>query len=113
MKIGFIVGEMEQHQMELSYDQPSGGLRLMLDGTEVLQDSPTLTFEPAKLYELRVGEQEKHLLAFQLTYGDQAEEPGSGVTPRVSLKVTALREAAVEQPIDASQWRSSLLQHSL
>ncbi len=113
MKIGFVIGEMEQHQMELSYDQPSGDLRLVMDGTEVLQDSPTPAMKPVKSYELSVGEQEKHLLTFQLTYGDQAEEPGSGVTPRVSLQVTALHEAPAEQPIDASQWRASVLQDSL
>ncbi len=113
MKIGFIVGEMEQHQMELSYDQPTGDLRLTMDGLQVLRDSPTLSFEPVKLYELSVGDQEKHLLTFQLTDGDQEEEPGAGVTPRVSLKVTALHEVPAEQPIDATHWRSSVLQDSI
>ena len=50
MKIGFTVGEIEQHQMELSFDQPSGDLRIMMDGTQVLQDSPAVIRGPVKRY---------------------------------------------------------------
>ncbi len=102
MKIGFIVGEIEQHQMELTFDQPSGDLRILLDGTQVLQDSPTLVSEPVKQYELSIGEQERHKLALQLTYGEQTDEiPGeepSGLPipvlpiPRLSLKLTAISD---------------------
>ncbi len=71
MKIGFTVGEMEQHQMELLFDQPSGDLRIMMDGTQVLQDSPRRVRGPAKRYELKIGEREKHRLALQLTFEDE------------------------------------------
>ncbi len=99
MKIGFVVGEIEQHQMELSFDQPSGDLRLLMDGTEVLQDSTALAVdEPGKSYELSIGDQERHKLEFQLTYGGepdrlQGEEPSAvaiEVMPRLSLMVTAV-----------------------
>lgn len=90
MKIGFTVGEIEQHQMELSFDRSSGDLRILLDGTQVLQDSPALTIEPVKCYELSIGEQEKHLLAFQLTYGDETEAAGLEAIPRLSLMVSAI-----------------------
>ncbi len=88
MKIGFIVGENEQHQMELSFDQASGALLLLVDGTQVLQDSPVLSVEPTKTYELSVGDCEKHRLALQLTYGDQPVEAGIEATARLSLMVT-------------------------
>ena len=71
MKIGFTVGEMEQHQMELLFDQPSGDLRIMMDGTQVLQDSPAVIRGPVKRYELKIGEREKHRLALQLTFEDE------------------------------------------
>ncbi len=71
MKIGFIVGEIEQHQMELSLDQRTGDLRILLDGTQVLQDSSTLATEPIKRYELNIGEQERLKLALQLTFEDE------------------------------------------
>ena len=73
MKIGFTVGEVEQHQLELLFDQPSGDLRIMMDGTQVLQDSPTLVRgrRPVKRYELKIGQREKHRLALQLTFEDE------------------------------------------
>ncbi len=71
MKIGFTVGEVEQHQMELLFDQPSGDLRIMMDGTQVLRDSPTLIRGPVKRYELKIGHREKHKLALQLTFEDE------------------------------------------
>ncbi len=70
MKIGFTVGEVEQHQLELLFDQPSGDLRIMMDGTQVLRDSPTLV-RGSKRYELKIGEREKHKLALQLTFEDE------------------------------------------
>ncbi len=88
MKIGFIVGEIEQHQMELSFDQKSGDLLILLDGTQVLQDSPVLSEEPSKTYELSVGDAEKHTLALELTYGDQPIEAGIASVPRLSLMVS-------------------------
>ena len=71
MKIGFTVGEHEQHQMELLFDQPSGDLRIMMDGTQVLRDTPTLVLGPVKRYELKIGQREKHKLALQLTFEDE------------------------------------------
>ncbi len=71
MKIGFTIGEVEQHQLELLFDQPSGDLRIMMDGTQVLRDSPTLVRGPVKRYELKIGEREKHKLALQLTFEDE------------------------------------------
>jgi hypothetical protein len=89
MKIGFVVGEVEQHQMELSFDQHSGALLIMMDGCEVLQDSPRLTTKAARSYELNIGEAEKHRLALQLTYGsDQDDEINDPALPRISLKVS-------------------------
>ncbi len=71
MKIGFTVGEVEQHQLELLFDQPTGDLRIMMDGTPVLQDTPTLVRGPVKRYELKIGQREKHKLALQLTFEDE------------------------------------------
>ena len=71
MKIGFTIGEHEQHQMELLFDQPSGDLRIMMDGTQVLRDTPTLVLGPVKRYELKIGKREKHKLALQLTFEDE------------------------------------------
>jgi hypothetical protein len=89
MKIGFVVGEIEQHQMELSFDQQSGALLIMMDGTQVLKDSPRLTVKTAKSYELSIGQEEKHRLALQLTYGgDQDDEIGYPAIPRLSLMVS-------------------------
>ncbi len=87
MRIGFTVGEIERHEMELSFDQASGDLLVTMDGTQVLQDSPVLSIEPIKSYELAVGECEKHKLALQLTYG---LEPGFPATPRLSLMVSPI-----------------------
>lgn len=71
MKIGFTVGEVEQHQMELLFDQPTGDLRITMDGTPVLQDTPMVVRGPAKRYELKIGKREKHKLALQLTFEDE------------------------------------------
>jgi hypothetical protein len=91
MKIGFVVGEVEQHQMELSFDQQSGALLIMMDGCEVLQDSPLLTIKAARSYELSIGEEEKHRLALQLTYGgDQDDEIRDPAIPRLSLQVSPM-----------------------
>ncbi len=87
MRIGFTVGEIERHEMELSFDQASGDLLITMDGTRVLQDSPILSIEPVKSYELAVGDCEKHMLALELTYG---LEPGLPATPRLSLMVTPM-----------------------
>jgi hypothetical protein len=95
MKIGFTVGELEQHQMELSFDQPSGDLCILMDGIQVLQDSPALTIEPVKCYELSIGEQEKHVLAFQLTYGDETEIAGLHAIPRLSMMVSSIGEKQI------------------
>ncbi len=71
MKIGFTVGEIEQHQMELSFDQPSGDLSVMMDGAQVLRDKPRRRKGPVKRYELQIGEREQHKLAVQLTFEDE------------------------------------------
>lgn len=91
MKIGFVVGEVEQHHMELSFDQQSGALLIMMDGNELLQDSTRLSTRTPRNYELSIGEAEKHRLALQLTYGgDQDDEIGYPAIPRLSLKVSAV-----------------------
>ncbi len=90
MKIGFIVGDTEQHQMELSFDQASGDLLILMDGTQVLQDSPQLAVEPVKSYELSIGDCEKHMLALQLSYDSRPEELGIPATPRLSLMLSPL-----------------------
>ena len=88
MKIDFTVGEIEQHRMELSFDQMSGDLTILMDGTHVLTDSPKLTSEPVKCYELNVGEGEPHKLTFKLSRADDSGEPGLLGVPR--LMVTAI-----------------------
>lgn len=92
MKIDFIVGEIERHEMELSFDQRSGDLRLLMDGTQLLQDRPSLAVRPV-CYELNVGNEERHKLAFQVAYGRDDSDPhyfGFLEIPRLSLMVTAL-----------------------
>ncbi len=98
MKIDFTVGEIERHQMELSFDQVSGDLYLLMDGTQVLQDSPTIAVEPIS-YELSVGAEERHKLAFQLAFGempcefcDGSIDDGIQATPRLSLMVSAISD---------------------
>jgi hypothetical protein len=81
MKIGFTVGEIEQHDMELSFDQTSGDLLIMMDGTKVLQDSRALAIEPIRRYEINVG--------------DDPMETSPGTTPRLSLMVTAVGEHGI------------------
>ena len=88
MKFDFTVGEIEQHRMELSFDQTSGDLTILMDGTQVLADSPKLTTEPVKCYELNIGEGEQHKLAFMLSRTDDSDEPGLLGVPR--LMVTAI-----------------------
>lgn len=88
MKIGFIVGDFEKHEMELSFDHTSGDLRVLMDGTPVLQDSPRLAREPVKHYELSIGNREKHMLALQLSFAGEASEPGIRAIPRLSLLVS-------------------------
>ncbi len=96
MKIGFIVGDSEQHEMELSFNPVSGDLRILMDGTPVLEVWPELARSLIKRYELNVGEHEKHRLALQLTYGDELAEPGIPAVPRLSLMVTpAVAQGAV------------------
>jgi hypothetical protein len=90
MRIDFTIGELEQHQMELSFDQTSGDLRILMDGTQVLQDSPVLTTEPIKCYELSVGECEKHTLAFRLTYGNEPDDTELQAMTKLRLMVTAI-----------------------
>jgi hypothetical protein len=89
MKIGFIVGENERHEMELSFDQSTGELRMLMDGIQVLQDAPRLAKGPVKRYELAVGEGEKHWLAVQLSYGDEPDDEELRRLPRLSLAVSA------------------------
>ncbi len=95
MKIDFTVGEIEQHQMELSFDQVSGDLRILMDGTQVLQDCPAMAVEPIS-YELNVGEEERHRLAFQLAFGEMpcefCDDAGIQATPRLSLMVSAISD---------------------
>ncbi len=98
MKIEFIVGTLEQHQLELSFDPRRGRLRLLMDGAPLLQDSPRLARNSIKHYELNIGDQEKHRLALQLAYGDEpgiGDEPSIQATPRLSLVVAALAPQAV------------------
>ncbi len=93
MKIDFIVGTLEQHQMELSFDHRRGDLRILMDGTPVLQDTPRLARNSIKRYELNIGSSEQHKLALQLAYGDEpgiGEGPGIRATHRLSLVVTAV-----------------------
>ena len=71
MKIGFTLGENEQHQLELFFDQPSGDLCVTMDGAQVLRDKPRAIRGPVKRYELKIGEREKHRLAVQLTFEDE------------------------------------------
>ncbi len=96
MKIDFTVGEIEQHQMELSFDQASGDLRILMDGTQVLQDSPAIATEPISYdYELSVGDEERHKLAFQLAFGEMPCEfcdAGMQAMPRLSLMVSAISD---------------------
>jgi hypothetical protein len=100
MKIEFIVGKLEQHEVVLSFDHHKGDLRILMDGAPVLQDSPRLTHNSIKHYEINVGNSEKHRLALQLAYADQpgiGEEPGTAVqaAPRLSLAVTAIAPQSV------------------
>lgn len=92
MNIGFIVGTLEQHQMELSFDQTTGDLRILMDGAPVLEDSPRLARNPVKQYELYIGSGEKHKLALQLTYADG---PGIQPVPRLGMTVTPVGEAGI------------------
>lgn len=89
MKIAFIVGKAEQHEMELSFDQKTGDLRVLMDGTPVLREEARLARNPMKRYELSIGNSEKHSLALLLTYGHD-DEPGAKAMPRLSMKLTAL-----------------------
>ncbi len=98
MKIEFIVGTLEQHQMELSFDHRRGDLRVLMDGTPVLQDMPRLARNSIKRYELNIGSGEKHMLALQLAYGDEpgiGDDPGIPATPRLSLVVSAITRGEV------------------
>src|SRR5512146_112006 len=88
MNIGFIVGESEKHQMEISFDQSTGDLHMLMDGTSVLHDLARLTKDLIKHYELSIGALEKHLLALELTYGRDLDEPASRAVPRLSLAVS-------------------------
>jgi hypothetical protein len=89
MKIGFVIGETEQHQMELDFDQISGDLTISMDGAQLLHDSPRWPAEPSKKYELNIGDNEKHKLSLQLTFGDEPSLVGFPPIPR--LMVTAFR----------------------
>ena len=89
MKIGFVVGQTEQHEMELSFDQASGDLLVLMDGTQVLQDSSALAVEPIKSYELSIGDTERHMLALQLSFGDDLASAGLPAAPRLSLRITS------------------------
>ena len=95
MNIGFVVGEFERHQMEISFDQKSGDLRMLMDGTPVLHELARLAKEPVQHYELSIGALEKHRLALDLTYGSEREEPGSAVVPRLSLAVSPVAASDV------------------
>ena len=90
MNIGFIIGQAEQHEMELSFDQTTGDLRMSMDGTQVLHEMPRLAKDPIQHYEFYVGDGEKHRLALKLTYGDKPDEPSLHAVPRLSLVVTAV-----------------------
>lgn len=92
MKIDFIIGEIERHEMELSFDQTSGALRILMDGSAVLQDQPKLARSSSKHYELSIGDCEQHWLTVQLAYGNglEMDEPGFQAVPRLSLRVTAV-----------------------
>ena len=97
MRIDFTVGDLEQHLMELSFDQGSGDLRIMMDGAMLFQDVPAITVEPVS-YEFSVGNEERHRLAFQLAYGQEEGDrlhPAPLAVPRLSLMVTALTQSVV------------------
>jgi hypothetical protein len=92
MKIDFIIGDIEKHEMELSFDQTSGDLRILMDGSAVLQDTPRLAKSSIQRYELHIGDCEQHRLMLQLAYGNglEIDEPGFQAIPRLSLTVAAV-----------------------
>ncbi len=101
MKIGFTVGETEQHQLELFFDQPSGDLRVMMDGAQVLRDKPRRVKGPVKRYELKIGEREQHKLAVQLTFEDEQsrrreEETGEPIPLQLAFGDTPDEEMDAE-----------------
>ncbi|MGE5073507.1 MAG: hypothetical protein ACM3MF_08775 [Anaerolineae bacterium] len=102
MKIGFTVGAIEQHRMELLFDQPTGDLRITMDGTPVLHDTPTLVRGPVKRYELKIGKREKHKLALQLTFEDERarllEQEQSDPTYQLSFSDAPCDEQGEECP---------------
>jgi hypothetical protein len=65
MQFEFNVGTQEQHKVHFSFDQFSGDLKILVDGTPVMQDLRLLSLSLVKRYEFNVGTQEPHKVAIE------------------------------------------------
>lgn len=65
MRFSFLVGVVEQHQVDFSFDQFVGNLEIRVDGQPLVKDFRMLSLKLTKRYEFTVGAQEQHHIAIE------------------------------------------------
>lgn len=65
MQLPFTVGDHERHQVVFSFDKMWGHLSITVDGMEVTRDFRMFSLSLKKVYELVVGQQERHLVRIE------------------------------------------------
>ena len=90
MKFNFAVGKAEAHELEFTLDRVSGDLKILLDGTKVVQDSQkqSADLDVIRRYELNVGEAEKHKVAFMVAFDGKPDDQGKDTTATLTVTTT-------------------------
>lgn len=65
MELNFVVGEREKHDVHFSWNQMWGGLKIAVDGIDVVSTVRILSFSLVKTYEFTVGVEEKHTVRIE------------------------------------------------
>ncbi len=63
MQFSFIVGTIERHQVDFSFDQMIGNLEIRVDGQPAVKD--LRMFSVSLTYEFTVGNQERHQVVIE------------------------------------------------
>ena len=65
MQFSFRVGVREQHQVDFSFDQFIGNLKIRVDGQPAVKDFRMFSLSLTKRYEFVVGIHEQHQIAIE------------------------------------------------
>lgn len=65
MDLGFLVGDHEQHAVYFSWNQMWGGLKISVDGVNVVNTVQMFSVSLVTSYEFTVGDEEKHVVRIE------------------------------------------------